>query len=256
MAGGGAGEGTHAAEVAQGRMEVLEGALAVGVAHLRHAAGLAQAVGDRSAESAALVALGHALLDMGLFRRARRRLADATALSRATEENTARRLSHVLRAATDLGERPGDRTAAAEAVDRLLPVLTGTGGRKGDFADALGFATWARATGVLGDGRAWERAERQAERRLDDLSLADRLRVQMALARGTAARGDAPATRALLSEIRSTGRTHVLLQWQAEVLSAALAGEVPGVPPDSLVAGLESDEQAAMASLRDWFRVT
>ncbi len=244
-------EADPAADVDAALSAAVAGQLAVALADLRAAAGFGQAVADRALESRARCALGLLLDDMGMYARARRHLADATALARAEGLDTTRRLSHVLRAAVDLEERPGSRGAAAAAIDRLMPVLTGASNRVGDLADVLGFAAWARAAATLGDRGTAERTRGEAEARLDDLPLVDRLRAALALARACAAGGDDDGARRLIGRVRSCGARYALLGWHAELLAAGLDGRVPP-DPGALADGLQPDEVAALRARAEY----
>lgn len=243
--------GAGLAEVDAALQAAVSGKLAEALGALRAAAGLGQALADRTVESRARCALGLVLHDLGLHGRARRHLADATALARAEGLDDTRRLSHVLRATVDLAERPGSRGAAASAIDRLMPVLTGASGRVGDLADALGFAAWARAAAFLGDRGTAERARGEVDARLDDLPLTERLRAGLALARACSAAGDVERARRLLGRVGSCGARYGLLVWQAGCLAAALDG-TDRPPPGDLAEGLQPDEAAALRALVEY----
>ncbi|MEC7947542.1 MAG: serine/threonine-protein kinase [Myxococcota bacterium] len=214
----------------------LAGGLSEAIDALEWAASHYQAVGDRESECRALCELGLVLVDAGLFGRARRRMADASALARAGSLETLRRRAHVLRATAELGERPDSRVAAASAIDRLMPVVTGASGRSADVSDALGFATWARAAARLGDRATWRRARRESGSRVDDLPLGDRLRVVVALARADAAGGDKAGARKRLDGCRGCASGYPLIAWHRAHLEAA-SGDAPAPSPGELGQG-------------------
>lgn len=143
---------------------------------------LAQGLRDRRLECAALRHLGMALLDAGRPSEAAPKLAEASALARAAGDDEERVAAHVLRARAVMDERPGDRAAAAAALDRLLPLLNEAG------ADPEGFrllmrATWARAAATLGDTRQYQRALAEADLELAGARVVVRRRAEEELAR-------------------------------------------------------------------------
>ncbi|MEL6347362.1 MAG: serine/threonine-protein kinase, partial [Myxococcota bacterium] len=222
------------------------GALAEALGQARSAVERAVGRGDRAMECRARSALGQALLDVGLVDEAARSLADATALAKASGLEAERRLSHVLRARATLEGRPGRRSAAA-AIDRLLPLVTGAGSRLPDRYDVLIFSTWARAAGVLGDRRAFERAQARAEERLADTPPQERLRATLALAQGAAALGQRAQALSRLAalEAGASAAGYALLSWEGGRLRAALEGGEP--PPTSPLAyGLEPQALSAL----------
>lgn len=235
------------------RREALGGGLSASIDALVWAASHYQALGDRGAECQALCELGLVLLDAGLFGRARRRMADASALARAGRLEALRRRAHVLRAAADLGERPDSRVAAASAIDRLMPIMTGASGRSADVSDALGFATWARAAATLGDRATWRRSRRESSERVDDLALSDRLRVVVALARADAAGGDPDGARERLRCCRGCGSNYPLIAWHRAHIEAAIGGSDA---PDVAVLGASQsgDVQAALQRYPEFVR--
>ena len=237
----------------EARREALSGALSGALDDLEWAVGHFHATGDRESECTALCELGLVLLDAGLFGRARRRMADASALARAGGLEALRRRAHVLRAAADLGERPDSRVAAASAIDRLMPVVTGASGRTADVSDALGFATWARAAATLGDRATWRRARRESGERVDDLPLSDRLRVVVALARADAAGGDLEAARKRLRCCRGCSSSYPLIAWHRAHIEAAIDGtDAPGL--GLLEASLSDDVEAALGAFPEFVR--
>ena len=239
--------------MASARERALQGALGDSLDVLVWATSHFQAVGAPDAEVQTLCELGVVLLDAGLFGRARRRMADASALARAGGLEPMRRRAHVLRAGADLGERPDSRVAAAAAIDRLMPVVTGASSRTVDLSDALGFALWARAAAVLGDRATWRRARRECSQRIDDLPLVDRLRVVLALARADAAGGDADGARARLQRCCGCGERYPLIEWHRAHLLAVL-DEQPAPPPVGLGISGWDDVRAALEAYPEFAR--
>jgi hypothetical protein len=159
------------------------------------------ALGLAASQCAALNALGLVLLEADRPTEATAVLADATALARAADRTDEHRLSHVLRAAATLDERPRDRAAAAAAIDRLLPLLGGAASRPSNATDARLFATWARAAAILGDRGGWMKGEQEAATRLPGLSDQERPPVLFELGRAAFLRGDRAAAERWLQEI-------------------------------------------------------
>ena len=137
---------------------LLGGSLAGGLSAIRRAVDLSSAVADRGIKAEANIALANVLIRLGLLKEAGRRLADATALAHAEDRQDLRRLCHALRAWVTMDMQPRSRAAAASAVDRVLPMLSGAEARGYTAEDALLFATWARAAAVLGDAATFDRA--------------------------------------------------------------------------------------------------
>ncbi len=146
---------------------------------------LAQGLRDRRLECAALRHLGMALLDAGRPGEAAPKLAEASALARAVGDDEERVAAHVLRARAVMDERPGDRAAAAAALDRLLPLLGETGPDPEGFR-LLMRATWARAAATLGDTRQYQRALAEADLELAGARIVVRRRAQEELGRARA----------------------------------------------------------------------
>lgn len=151
----------------------------------RRALALAQGLRDRGLECAALRHLGVALLEAGRPREAAERLAEASALARATGDDEERIAAHVLRARAAMDERPGDRGAASAALDRLLPLL-GERGRDPEGFHLLMRATWARAAATLGDVRQYQRAVGETDLAMAGARIVVRRRAEAELARAAA----------------------------------------------------------------------
>ncbi|MFZ5477512.1 MAG: BREX system ATP-binding domain-containing protein [Myxococcota bacterium] len=222
------------------------GELAEALRTARRALAIAEGLRDRALECAALRHYGQVLLDVGLAAEAGRRLADASALARAAELHEERVAAHALRARAALEERASSRTAAAAALDRLLPLLGE------ERPDPEGFrllvrCVWAQAAASLGDARMYQRARAEADPSLAGRRLSVRMRADLLLARA-ALLAEEPAdavARATRVKAEAEPRGFRLLAWEAErVLARAANAALP--PPGELATGLTEEERAAM----------
>lgn len=208
---------------------------------------LAGGAGDRTVECAAMRHLGHALLDVGRVDEAYRLLSDATALARALGLEDERIATHTLRARATLDGRPGDRLAAAAALDRILPLLASTA------PDPEGFrlhvrATWARAAAQLGDLGMYARAVAEADPSLAGARVTVRLRAEVELVRAHLLAGE-PARAAALADKVTTEADAIgaaLIAWEARRL-AARATHRPLPPPGALADGLDPTTAGMLA---------
>ncbi len=217
----------------------VSGSLAEALRAARRALALAEGIRDRALECAAARHLGMVLLDAGLTADAARHLADASALARAADLAEERIAAQVLRARATLEERPDSRTAAAAALDRVLPQLAAAGTDPGGFR-LLARCVWAQAAAALGDVRMFRRALAEADPNQARGRLSLRLRAEVLLARAALAAGD-PAeatTRARSTRAEAAGRGFALLAWEADRVVARAAG-TPLPPPGELAVGLD-----------------
>lgn len=228
--------------------QAMAGALATALETARRAVILAESLRDRPLECAAVRHLGMILLDAGYPAEAGRRLADASALARASDLAEERLAAQVLRARASLDERPDQRTAAAAAIDRVLPQLTAPGDDRGGFR-LLGRCIWAHAAAVLGDHRMYRRASDAA----DPSALAGRacmrMRVLVLLARAALAAGNTARAEELALEVISeaTERGFVLFAWEGARILARVRGE-PLPAPGALADGLSEAAQRSLSS--------
>lgn len=226
----------------------LAGELADALLVAHRQAAEAQARGDRVAEGHALCSLGQVQLDLGLVDSARRTLANASALAKASGDAAVRARSHVLRARASLdgpeGGRAGLRAAAAAALDRVVPLAAGADQRQ-DGGDAFILALWARAAAALGDQRASRQAADRAVLRLPLLPDGEHGRCCMTLARAAVARGDAAGLEQALARLRPAEQGLPLLAWEAARARAWLLGQ-PLPPAGELGRGLAPPELAAL----------
>lgn len=224
----------------------VSGSLAEALRAARRALVLAEGLRDRALECAATRHLGMVLLDAGLATEAGKRLADASALARAADLQEERVAAQVLRARATLEERPDNRTAAAAALDRVLPQLAAPGVDPGGFR-LLARCVWAHAAAVLGDERMFRRALAEADPAAARGRLSLRLRADVLLARAALAAGD-PAEairRATSARAEATDRGFGLLAWEADRLLARATG-APLPPPGPLAVGLDPDALHAL----------
>ncbi len=225
------------------------GQLALAVAAARRAVGLADGIKDRELECSALRHLGQVLIELGMPTEAGRHLADASALAKALGLEEERLAVHVVRAWAALLERPGDRMAAAAALDRLSPLLSSpapTSDPEGYWLQLQGVRAWAAA--ILGDLRGYARARTEADTSKAGTRVTVRLRGELLLAEAARMageeeearrRGQSAATEARLRGFR-------LLLWEAERLLARLEGR-PLPPPTELAVGLSAAEAEAFS---------
>lgn len=220
--------------------QAMSGLLATSVATARRALSLAESLRDRPLECAAVRHLGMVLLDAGFPSEAGRHLADASALARAADLPEERIAAQVLRARASLEDarRPDQRTAAAAAIDRVLPQLTAAGDDRGGFR-LLGRCVWAHAAAVLGDHRMYRRASEGADPSAMSGRACMRMRALVLLSRAALVAGDSARAEELASVVlaEATERGFVLFGWEASRLLARARGE-PLPPPGALTDGL------------------
>jgi tetratricopeptide (TPR) repeat protein len=224
----------------------VSGHLADALRSARRALALAEGLRDRALECAATRHLGMVLLDAGRWAEAGRHLADASALARAADLAEERIAAQVLRARVTLEERPGNRAAAAAAIDRLLPQLEAPGVDPGGFR-LLARCVWAHAAAVLGDERMFRRALAGVDPQAARGRVSLRLRADVLLARAALAANDpAEATRRARSVSEEASRLGFgLLAWEAARVLARAAGAPP--PAAGLLAvGMDAAEAAAL----------
>lgn len=222
----------------------LHGELADALRAARRALNLAQGLRNRAIECAALRHLGQVLLDVGCAAEAGRSLADASAIARAGDMEAERFAAHFLRARATLEERPQNRTAAATALDRLLPLLQ----IPPPDPEGIGLlvrCVWAQAAAVLGDRRMYARAVAEAEARLPDQRRSVRTRAEVLLARAALVAGDRAGAEARAARVVAEAEDLRLFAWEAARVGArARNTTLPGA--GALAAGLDPAETAAL----------
>jgi tetratricopeptide (TPR) repeat protein len=215
------------------------GQLALALAAARRAVGLADGIKDRELECSALRHLGQVLIELGMPTEAGRHLADASALAKALGLEEERLAVHVLRAWAALLERPGDRTAAAAALDRLSPLLSSpppAADPEGFWLQLQGVRAWAAA--ILGDNRGYARARTEADTSKAGMRVTVRLRGELLLAEAARMAGEEEDARRRAQSAATEARLRGfrLLLWEAERLLARLDGR-PLPPPSELAVG-------------------
>lgn len=131
-------------------VRALRGQFAEARRMARRARDEARALRDGGLEARACRAFAQVEIDAGLLADAEPLLADASALARAAGLDDERLAAHSLRAQVALDLRPGDRTAAAVALDRLFPD-GGFGLHDPEGYGGLGHALRAEAHRRLGE---------------------------------------------------------------------------------------------------------
>jgi hypothetical protein len=156
--------------VARGGAQLWAGDLVGGLATATRAIQWAEATGDVEGESQARILDGLVWMAANHPIRAEKGFADVTALAKAADLGRQRRLAHVLRAACALMLEPGDRTRAASAIDRILPMHRVVE-RDGPLATGLLNAVWACAAKVLGDAKTHDHRLGAARQSMAELKL-------------------------------------------------------------------------------------
>lgn len=184
---------------------------------------------------------GDLLRVLGDLEQAGARLADASALAKATGLDQERLLAHALRALVALEERPRNRSVAAAALDRVLPLVSAEAGREATFPAALLQATWAWAAAVLGDRGVRTRAVARALHQSEGLPPGEQLRVLVAAGRAARHGRD----RALFDEVSS--RLDGLSGPWVALERACLGGEPSPEVVDAFATGLAATERASLS---------
>lgn len=226
---------------------LLRGSLSGGLSAIRRAVDLSTAVSDRAVKAEAIIALANILIRIGLLHEAGRRLADATALAHAVGRQDLRRLCHGLRAWVTMDSQPRSRSAAASAVDRVLPMLDGAGSRGCSPEDGLLYATWARAAAVLGDAATHQRASDKAILWSESLEEPLALGIRLQLARGALVLRNTNQAREWIRPVLARRHEYPLLGWEAGRLMAQVEGGIPPLP-GILADGLEPTVAEALAN--------
>jgi len=229
---------------AEAERHLRSGQLRAALDSAARAASLAAAVGDQRLECLARATWGRVLLETGSPRKARRCLADATALARASGDRELRHHTHALRAWAELDERPGDPGAAAAALDRLMPLVTELAPDAADETSAFACVIWARAAATLRDRGAWRRAARQAGPRIDAQEGEAAARLRLLIAEGALAIHDRQAGD-LLEQAEDAAQAFPLYAWWATCLRARLERRT-APEPGELARHLDEAETAAL----------
>jgi hypothetical protein len=226
---------------------LLGGHLDQGLIAVRRAVDLSQVMSDRALKADATIALANVLIRVGMLDEAGRRLADASALAHAAGRDDQRRLCHGLRAWVSLDRQPNSRSAAASAIDRILPMLSGAEARGFTSEDALLFATWARAAAVIGDATSYQRACESALIWSKHVGQSLALGIHLQLARGAMALGDRDYARTLAQKVCVHRDKFPLLHWEASRILSVIDGGVEP-RPGRLAEGLDHALADALVS--------
>ncbi len=221
----------------------LRGQMADALRSARRALDHARALRDRALEAKAGRALGQVWLDLGAPAEAERVLADAAALARAAGIEEERVAIVVLRARAALDTRPGEATAAAVALDRLLPVVPPSPDPEG--FGALLLAVRARALAFAGDAPRAREALVGAWARAASAPLEMRARTLAEACRAAIAVGDTASAVGIVAELSGLAAEHRLdlLAWEASAMRALLEGH-PRPEATELAVGLPDREAA------------
>jgi len=226
---------------------LLSGSLADGLSAIRHAVDLSAALADRDIQAEATVALANVLIRVGLLSEAARVLADASALAHAEGRHDLRRMCHGLRAWVTLDQQPRSRSAAASAIDRVLPMLSGAETRGHQPEDALLYGTLARAAAVMGDGATHARAEEKALTWSKAVPEPLALGIRLQLGRAALVLRKVDHARALIRPVLAQRSCYPLLGWEAGRLMAQIEGGIPPVVGD-LDVGLDMSTAEALVN--------
>lgn len=227
---------------------VLHGEPARALRAARRARDEARALREPALEAKACRALGQVLVDLGMASEAEAVLVDSTALARASGAEEERMAAQVLRARALLDSRPGDATAAAVALDRLVPWSRAVGAAADpESIRPLVQAMLARAYAAMGQV---SQSAAAAELALQLGALAPRamrLRAGIEVVRAWTALGRTAEALALARSVGTEAErgTMRLLAWEAGCLAARLGG---GQMPDlgAMVSGLSEAERTAL----------
>lgn len=226
---------------------LLQGELDSGLRAVQRAVDLSSALSDRALKGEATIALANVLIRLGMLDEAGRRLADATALAHAIGRQDQRRLCHALRAWVTLDQKPRSRAAAASAVDRVLPMLSGAETRGSQPEDALLYGVWARACAVLGDTASYRRAFTITQERSTDVSEPLALGLRLQLARGAMIMREREEARTLARAVVAQKDSYPLLAWEGARILAVIDGSLPP-SPTGFIGGLSESSIEALES--------
>ena len=198
---------------------------------------------SRSDFCTALIALGEVYLAIGLFAQASAVFADASVLTKAFHLTEERVKSHLFRAQLSLEQYP-NRQGGAEAIDRLLPLLSNP--------SPLLQATWTWAVAHVGDHIRWQQGFRHLQQQLPHLDPILRIRCSFSLLRGAAVLGKTEEALGLIEFIQDDIQPYPLFLWEFGRAAAILSGSPP--PPTSHLAYGLAPEEIMLLNKR-WIQV-
>lgn len=198
----------------------------------------------RSKQAFCLLALGQVYLDIGLLDNANSVLADATALSKAIEDEETYLRSQALRARTSLEIHHSSPTGAAHALDRLGKVL--------DTNNPWVLSVWQWACGALGDKKTWRKWLKRTLISIDTLSNTAKLRCHYSVIRGACALGELDMAEQLVAKGLQESESWPLLHWEYARAYSLLKGDPPPIA-GSMVYNLTPTE--ILSFKHRWIRV-
>ncbi len=185
-----------------------------------------------------LISLGQVYLDIGLFDKAKRYFADASALAKAIENKTLKNKSHAYRARIDLELKPGSRMPISAAIDRLTPLIKGN-------QDPFIAAMWSWSLAALGDKKRWRQALEDGKAILPPDRPIETARSLFCMLRGACAIGDQSEALRIIDDAQSHIEGLLLFEWEFGRAKSLLTGQTP--PPTSPLAfGLDQLELRAL----------
>lgn len=198
----------------------------------------------RSKQALCLLALGQVYLDIGLLDNASSVLADATALSKAIEDEESYLRAQALRARTSLETHHSSPTGAAHALDRLSKLL--------HTNNPWILSVWQWACGALGDQKTWNKWLKRTLMSIDTLSDTAQLRCHYSIIRGACALGDLKMAEQLVSTGLHKSSSWPLLHWEYARVHSLLQGNPPPIA-GSMVYDLTATE--ILCFKQRWIRV-
>ena len=198
----------------------------------------------RSKQAFCLLSLGQVYLDIGLLDNASSVLADATALSKAVEDEETYLRSQALRARVSLEVHNSSPTGAAHALDRLGKLI--------HTNNPWVLSVWQWACGALGDTKTWNKWFSQTLISIENLSETSKLRCHYSIIRGACALGELHIAEQLLSTGFKISESWPLLYWEYARVQSLLQGNPPPIA-GSMVYDLTASE--ILCFKQRWIRV-
>lgn len=185
------------------------------------------------------IAYGSILMDIGLYNEAIGTLADATALAKAIQAEDLKNWAHQLRARATLEQRPGSKSAAASALDRLTPII-----HKNKDPRLEGLWTWAMA--CLQEKTGWQKAFNRTlalipENPKDLLQI----RTVLYLMRSACALGEQNILEGLIESYQPQITNFLFFEWELSRIESTISNKKP-LPTSPIAYGLPPTEIAAL----------
>ena len=198
----------------------------------------------RSTQARCLIALGQVYLDIGLLNKANSVLADATALSKAMNDQDTYLRSHALRARVSLEIHQSSPTGAAHALDRLGKIISSQ--------NPWVLSIWLWACGALGDVKTWNKWLSQTLSSIDGLPPVEQLRCHYSMIRGACALGELALANELVKQGLDDSVDWPLLHWEYARVHSLLHGLPPPIAGE-MVYNLAAEE--ILCFKQRWVRV-